>query len=211
MADNPTLYIVDGSAYVYRAFFGIRSQLSNSSGMPTNALYGFMKMLRGLIERENPDYLAVTFDRYDEEDEGKSFRHALYTEYKANRDSMPDDLRVQVPYFLKLVEAMNIPVLLESGVEADDVIATFTKQALENDLDVCVVSADKDLFQLVREGEVSVWHPVHEKLLDSNGVKELFGAPPERVTDVLGLMGDASDNIPGVRGIGGQGMDSNRL
>ena len=201
MADNPTLYIVDGSAYVYRAFFGIRSKLSNSSGMPTNALYGFMKMLRGLIERENPDYLAVTFDRYDEEDDGKSFRHALYSDYKANRDSMPDDLRVQVPYFLKLVEAMNIPVLLESGVEADDVIATFTKQALETDLDVCVVSADKDLMQLIGP-RVRMIDTMRDKVFDEQSVLDRFGVTPDKVKYVLALAGDTSDNVPGVPGIG---------
>jgi DNA polymerase-1 len=201
MADNPTLYIVDGSAYVYRAFFGIRSKLSNSSGMPTNALYGFMKMLRGLIEREDPDYLAVTFDRYDEEDDGKSFRHALYSDYKANRDSMPDDLRVQVPYFLKLVEAMNIPVLLESGVEADDVIATFTKQALEADLDVCVVSADKDLMQLIGP-RVRMIDTMRDKVFDEQSVLDRFGVTPDKIKYVLALAGDTSDNIPGVPGIG---------
>ncbi len=201
MADSNTLYIVDGSAYVYRAFFGIRSKLSNSSGMPTNAIYGFMKMLRGLIERENPDYLAVTFDRYDEEDDGKSFRHALYTDYKANRDAMPDDLRVQVPYFLKLVEAMNIPVLIESGVEADDVIATFTKQALETDLDVCIISADKDLMQLIGP-RVRMIDTMREKTFTEETVLERFGVTPDKVKYVLALAGDTSDNVPGVPGIG---------
>ena len=147
-ADAPTLYIVDGSAYIYRAFYAVR-RLSNSAGFPTNALYGFVNMFKKLIEQEDPDYLAMTFDRYDEEDEGKSFRHEMYEDYKANRSAMPDDLRVQVPYFLRFVEAMNVPVMIQSGVEADDVIATATRRARQEGLGVCIISADKDLMQLL--------------------------------------------------------------
>lgn len=198
---KPTLYIVDGSAYIYRAFFAVR-RLSNSKGQPTNALYGFMNMLRKLIEAEDPDYLAMTFDRYDEEDEKRSFRHELYEEYKGNRDSMPDDLQAQVPYFGRIVEAMNIPVLVESGVEADDVIATLTRKAREQDLDVCIVSADKDLLQLLTDDHVTMIDTMRGKTFTTAEVIERFQVGPDKVKHVMALAGDTSDNVPGVPGIG---------
>lgn len=195
-----TLHIVDGSAYIYRAFYAIR-RLSNSKGMATNALYGFVQMLKKLIEVEDPQYLAMTFDRYDEEDQGISFRHEMYAEYKANRDEMPDDLKVQVPYFERIVEAMNIPVLIQSGVEADDVIATLTRHAREAGLEVCIVSADKDLMQLVSE-HVRMIDTMRGKTFTPEEVEARFGVPPEKVKYVLALAGDTSDNVPGVPGIG---------
>ena len=202
MADqNPTLYIIDGSAYIYRAFYAVR-HLSNSKGMPTNALYGFLNMLKKLIDKEDPDYLAMIFDRYDEEDEKRSFRHEMYGEYKANRSQMPDDMRVQVPYFARIVEAMNIPVLAQSGVEADDVIATMTKQAVANDLEVCIVSADKDLLQLLTDERVRMIDTMRDKTYNRQDVIERFGVPPEQVRHVMALAGDSSDNVPGVPGIG---------
>ena len=198
---NPTLYIVDGSAYIYRAFYAVR-HLSNSRGLPTNALYGFVNMIKKLIEQEDPDYIAVTFDRYDEEDEGKSFRHELYTDYKANRNEMPEDLRKQVPYFGKFIEALNIPVLIQSGVEADDVIATITKQAREEELDVCIVSADKDLMQLLTDEHVRMIDTMRDKTFTTKEVHERFNVSPDKVKYVLALAGDTSDNVPGVPGIG---------
>ena len=198
---NNTLYIVDGSAYIYRAFYAVR-RLSNSSGFPTNALYGFVQMLKKLIEQENPTHLAMTFDRYDEEDEGRSFRHELYSDYKANRDSMPDDLRLQVPYFQRIVEAMTIPVLIQSGVEADDVIATVTKQALAADMNVCIVSADKDLMQLLVTDRVRMIDTMRGKTFTPEEALERFGVEPARIRYVLALAGDTSDNVPGVPGIG---------
>ena len=200
-APNPTLYIVDGSAYIYRAFYAVR-HLSNSKGMPTNALYGFLNMLKKLIEKEDPDYLAMIFDRYDEEDEKRSFRHEMYDDYKANRSRMPDDMRVQVPYFSKLVRAMNIPVVAKSGVEADDVIATMTRKAVENDLKVCIVSADKDLMQLLTDDRIRMIDTMRDKAFDRQWVIDRFGVPPEQVRHVMALAGDSSDNVPGVPGIG---------
>lgn len=200
MSENNTLYIVDGSAYIYRAFYAVR-RLSNSKGFPTNALYGFVNMLKKLIEQENPTHLAMTFDRYDEEDEGRSFRHEIYSEYKANRDAMPDDLRVQVPFFIKIVEALTIPVLVKSKVEADDVIATVTRRALEEDLDVCIVSADKDLMQLLTD-RVRMIDTMRNKTFTPEEAVERFGVEPERIKYVLALAGDTSDNVPGVPGIG---------
>ncbi len=197
----PTLYIVDGSAYIYRAFYGVR-RLSNSSGLPTNALYGFVNMIKKLIEQEDPDYIAVTFDRYDEEDEQRSFRHEMYADYKANRSEMPEDLRRQVPYFQKFIEALNIPVLIESGVEADDVIATLTLKARAEDLNVCIVSADKDLMQLLTDDHVRMIDTMRDKTFTRDSVFERFTVGPERVKYVLALAGDTSDNVPGVPGIG---------
>ena len=124
---NETLYIVDGSAYIYRAFFAIRN-LSNSKGMPTNAIYGFIQMLRKLLEQEDPDYLAMTFDPFGSDVPG--FRWELYPDYKANRDEMPSDLRVQLPWFEQFVEAMSIPVLKVPGVEADGKVVVTSYEAM---------------------------------------------------------------------------------
>lgn len=198
---NPTFYIVDGSAYIYRAFYAVR-RLSNSSGFPTNALYGFVNMIKKLIEQEDPDYLAVTFDRHDEEDAGLSFRHELYEDYKANRSAMPDDLRAQLPYFQRFIEAMNIPVMIQSGVEADDVIATATRLALEEDLQVCIVSADKDLMQLLGDDGVRMIDTMRDKTFTREDVLERFNVEPDQVKYVMALSGDSSDNVPGVPGIG---------
>ncbi len=199
MPDKKTLALLDASGYLYRAFHAIRP-LTAPDGRPTNATFGFATMLRKLLSQRKPDAVAVCFDRPE-----KTFRHELDPQYKATRSAMPDDLVPQVADVKALCRAMGLSVVEEPGFEADDLIATLAERGARAGFAVEVVSADKDLFQLVREGEVAVWHPVHEKLLDAEGVKELFGAPPERVTDVLGLMGDSSDNIPGVRGIGEKG------
>lgn len=199
MPEKKTLALLDASGYLYRAFHAIRP-LTAPDGRPTNATFGFATMLRKLLSQRKPDAVAVCFDRPE-----KTFRHEMDPEYKATRAAMPDDLVPQVADVKALCRAMGLVVVEEPGFEADDLIGTLAEKGARAGFAVEVVSADKDLFQLVREGEVAVWHPVHERLLDSNGVKELFGAPPERVTDVLGLMGDSSDNIPGVRGIGEKG------
>ena len=199
MPEKKTLALLDASGYLYRAFHAIRP-LTAPDGRPTNATFGFATMLRKLLSQRKPDAVAVCFDRPE-----KTFRHEMDPEYKATRAAMPDDLVPQVADVKALCRAMGLVVVEEPGFEADDLIATLAEKGARAGFAVEVVSADKDLFQLVREGEVAVWHPVHDKLLDSEGVRELFGAPPERVTDVLGLMGDSSDNIPGVRGIGEKG------
>ncbi|MHB8798900.1 MAG: DNA polymerase I [Thermoanaerobaculia bacterium] len=199
MPEKKTLALLDASGYLYRAFHAIRP-LSAPDGRPTNATFGFATMLRKLLAQRKPDAVAVCFDRPE-----KTFRHEMDPQYKATRAAMPDDLVPQVADVKALCRAMGLAVVEEPGFEADDLIGTLAERGASAGFAVEVVSADKDLFQLVREGAVSVWHPVHEKLLDSAGVAELFGAPPERVTDVLGLMGDSSDNIPGVRGIGEKG------
>jgi DNA polymerase-1 len=199
MPERKTLALLDASGYLYRAFHAIRP-LTAPDGRPTNATFGFATMLRKLLSQRKPDAVAVCFDRPE-----KTFRHEMDPEYKATRAAMPDDLVPQVSDVKALCRAMGLAVVEEPGFEADDLIGTLAQKGARAGLHVEVVSADKDLFQLVKGDEVAVWHPTQEKLLDPAGVADLFGAPPERVVDVLGLMGDASDNIPGVKGIGEKG------
>ena len=164
--------------------------------MPTNAVYGFTTMLRKLLKEEKPRWLAVAFDL-----SGPTFRHDRYEGYKAHREPPPDDLNVQVPVAKDVCRALRIPLLELPGYEADDLIATYTRLGREAGFSVVVVASDKDLLQLVGDG-VTVLHPVRNVRLDPAGVTEAFGVPPERVRDVLGLMGDSVDNIPGVPGVG---------
>ncbi len=202
MPRDGTLYLVDGSAQVHRAFFAIRG-LATSRGMPTGAVYGFTTMLRKLLEDEQPPWIGISFDLA-----GPTFRHEAYADYKANRRRMEDDLAVQLPYVRKVCDAFRIPVVELAGYEADDVIATLARQAVDAGLKVVVVSGDKDLLQLVSK-DVLVLNPGREgtgaTLYDAKGVEEKFGVPPERVVDVLALVGDAVDNVPGVAGIGDKG------
>jgi len=193
---SPTLYLVDGSGYVFRAFYAI-PHLSTSQGMPTNAIRGFTSMLRALLASERPDHIAVAFDT-----KHKTFRSDLYPDYKANRPPPPPDLVPQFPWFRKVVRAMNIPALELAGYEADDVIGTLARRAVEEwDYDPVIVSGDKDLLQLV-DDRTTMIDPMKRKRFGPSEVEERFGVPPERVADVLGLAGDTSDNIPGVPGIG---------
>jgi DNA polymerase-1 len=196
-AESPskTLYLVDGTSQLFRAYYAIRS-LTNAEGLPTNAVYGFTTMLRKLVRDEKPAYLGVAFDPG-----GPVFRHEQYAEYKANRPPAPEDLTVQTPYAKQVCEALGIPVLELKGYEADDLIATIATRAREQGFAVVVVASDKDLLQLVERG-VDVLNPSKNERLDSDGVEASFGVRPERVRDVLGLMGDAVDNVPGVPGVG---------
>ena len=195
----PTLALIDASGLLYRAFYAIRG-LTGPGGRPTNATYGFANMVRKLLADRRPDAVAVAFDRKE-----KTFRHEMDENYKAQRAPMPDDLVPQLADARALCEAMGLAVVEEAGFEADDLIGTLAERAFRAGLRVEIVSADKDLFQLVRGDQVVVWHPTKEVVLDAKGIAELFGAPPERVVDVLAIMGDASDNIPGVAGIGEKG------
>ncbi len=202
MADKPprpTIALVDASNYLYRAFYAIRG-LTGPGGRPTNAVFGFATMLRKLLADRKPDAVAIAFDRPE-----KTFRHELDESYKAQRAAMPDDLVPQIEDAKRLCRAMGLAVVEEPGYEADDLIATLADRAKREGLRVEIASADKDLFQLVEDDRVVVWHPMKEELLDAKGVKEFFGVPPEKVVDVLALMGDASDNIKGVAGIGEKG------
>ena len=195
MASPPTLYLVDGSSYLYRAFHGL-PQLTTSSGEPTGALLGVANMLRRLLREEDPERIGVIFDA-----PGKTFRHEMYPEYKANRPPMPDDLRAQVQAIHDLVRAMGLPLIQVPDVEADDVIATLARAA-EAEGRRCVISTgDKDLAQLVSETTTLV-NTMTDSRLDPEGVCDKFGVPPERIVDLLALTGDSSDNIPGVHKCG---------
>jgi len=199
---DKTLYLIDGSAQLHRAYFAIRG-LATSRGLPTNATYGFTTMLRKLYADFDPKWVGISFDL-----PGPTFRHQEYAQYKSHRPKMDDDLAVQLPYVRRLCAAFRIPLLEIEGFEADDVIATLSGQAVDAGMKVVVVSGDKDLLQLVSDN-VHVLNPGREgsgaTLYDRRGVEEKFGAPPERVVDVLGLVGDAVDNVPGVPGIGDKG------
>jgi ribonuclease HI len=193
---SPQLYLLDGSGYIYRAYYGIRD-LATADGMPTNAVFGFTRMLLGLLQESRPDYLAVVFDRPREE----TFRRKIYPEYKAHRDAMPEDLIAQVPYIKRILQALNIPALEAPGFEADDVIATLARRYAAEKIQVTVVTGDKDLMQIVGD-RICLLDTMKDKCSGPQEVLDRFGVPPELVPDVLGLAGDTSDNIPGVPGIG---------
>jgi ribonuclease HI len=192
----PQLYLLDGSGYIYRAYYGIRD-LATSGGMPTNAVSGFTRMLLGLLQDHRPDYLAVVFDPPREE----TFRRKIYPEYKAHREAMPADLVPQLPYIRKMLKALNIPAVEAPGFEADDVIATLARRHAAEGVEVTVVTGDKDLLQIVGDG-IGLLDTMKDVRSGPQEVLDRFGVPPELVTDVLGLAGDTSDNIPGVPGIG---------
>jgi DNA polymerase-1 len=192
---RPAFYIIDGNSYIYRAFYAIKT-LSTSSGLPTNAVFGFTNMLLKVIQEKRPDHIAIAFDP-----KGPTRRHAEFKEYKAHRPPMPRDLVPQIPYIHKLVEAFRIPVFIREGQEADDVIATLAVRALQDGMNVVIVTGDKDILQLVRPG-ITVYDTLKDKTYGPGDVEERFGVPPDRMVEIMGLMGDASDNIPGVPGIG---------
>jgi DNA polymerase-1 len=195
---RPRLYLIDGYSNIFRAFYAIRN-LSNSRGEPTNAVYGFVTMLRKLLREENPELVGVAL-----EGGGEGVRTARFAEYKANRAPMPEDLAGQIPWIRQILEAQHIPMLQVERYEADDVLGTLARQAADADYDVVIVSADKDLMQLVTD-RVSLYHTGRGKLMGPADVEADFGVPPQKVPDVLALMGDSIDNIPGVPGIGDKG------
>lgn len=195
MSKQQKIYLVDGSSYIYRAYFAIR-HLSNSRGEATNAVYGFTNMLMTLLRDEQPDMMAVIFDT-----KGPTFRKELYPDYKANRAAMPEDLVPQIPLIKDVVRAFNLPALELAGYEADDIIATLARRYAAEGLDVTVVTGDKDLMQIV-DDHVKLLDTMKGKVSRREDVIERFGVPPEQVLDILGLAGDSSDNIPGVPGIG---------
>ncbi len=194
--EEKTLYLIDGSSYVYRAYHAIRSGLQNSKGLPTNAVFGFCKMLTKLMEEKNPAYLAVLFDM-----KGPTFRHELYAEYKANRPPMPEELAMQLPYIRQIVEGYRIPLLSVQGYEADDLMGTLARQARSEGFSVVLVTGDKDFIQLLTEN-ISLWDTMKDKVKTPAAVRKEMGIEPEQMTDVMALWGDTSDNIPGVPGIG---------
>jgi DNA polymerase-1 len=194
--DKAPLVLVDGSSYLYRAFFGL-PPLTSPSGEPTGAIYGVTNMLKKLMADFSPEHVAVVFDA-----SGKTFRDEIFEEYKATRDPMPDDLRAQVEPLNELVEALGFPMLIVSGVEADDVIGTLAKRGMEEGMRVVISTGDKDMAQLVEGDQVTLINTMSDTRLNREGVKEKFDVWPEQIIDYLALVGDSSDNIPGVPGVG---------
>ncbi|HWF59153.1 MAG TPA: DNA polymerase I [Nitrospira sp.] len=194
-AARKTLYLIDGSAYIYRAFFALPA-LNNSRGLQTNAVYGFTTTLLKIIREHKPDGLAVAFD-----EKGPTHRHEEFKEYKAQRPPMPDGMKAQIPYIHQVVEALNIPEVRQTGYEADDLIGTLARQAEQAGYDVVIVTGDKDMLQLVTP-HIRIYDPVKDKWSGEAECVAKFGVDPGRVIEVMGLMGDSSDNIPGVKGIG---------
>ncbi len=190
-----TLLLVDGSSYLYRAFHGL-PDLRNSHQEPTGAIYGVLNMLRKLHKEFPSDYSVCVFDA-----KGKTFRNDLYPEYKANRSAMPDDLRAQIEPLHEAITAMGWPILIQEGVEADDVIGTLCKEAAQHQFNVVVSTGDKDLAQLVNK-HVTLINTMTNEKLDIEGVKNKFGLMPNQIIDYLTLIGDTSDNVPGVEKVG---------
>lgn len=195
MADSKLFVLVDGSSYLYRAFHAMPN-LSNSRGTPTGAVYGVINMLRRLLKDYDPEYMAVVFDA-----PGKTFRDDIYPEYKATRSAMPDDLVRQVEPIHAIVRAMGLPLLMVEGVEADDVIGTLARQAAVEGRATLISTGDKDMAQLV-DAHVELVDTMKDARYDRAGVEERFGIPPELIVDYLALIGDTSDNIPGIPGVG---------
>jgi DNA polymerase-1 len=199
-SNTPRLFLIDAMGFIFRAYYAPMERLRNAQGMPTKVPYIFANMVRRLVKDWHPDYLGVVFDV-----SAPTFRDKLFAEYKAKRPPMPDDLSVQLPYVRRYVEAMRLPILEYPGFEADDVIGALARQAAAKNMEVFIVTSDKDMLQLVG-GPVRVLIPTKGDLLvDENKVVELLGVPPGKVPDVMSLMGDTIDNIPGAKGIGEKG------
>ncbi len=189
------LYIIDGNSLIYRSYYAIRN-LRSSKGFPTNAIYGFISMINKLLRENPPDYIAVAFDV-----SRKTFRNEIYEKYKAQRPPMPDELLKQIPLIKEFLKAYKIPILELENFEADDVIGTLSSLAKEKEVQVIIVTGDKDFYQLVDENTF-IFNPSKDELFDREKVKEYIGVYPEQIVDLLSLQGDSADNIPGVPGIG---------
>ncbi|MCG8333693.1 MAG: DNA polymerase I, partial [Proteobacteria bacterium] len=189
------LLLIDGSSYIFRAFYGVRATLKNREGLPTNAVFGFKNMLLQLLKTENPTHCAMIFDKA-----GPTFRNEIYSEYKSNRDAAPEDLKVQFEPIFEFSRLLNLPVIQMDGFEADDVIGSLAKK-LASEIKVTIISGDKDLTQLVTE-DVHMVDTMNDRTFTPDEVKSKFGVPPEMIAEYLALIGDTSDNIPGAAGIG---------
>ena len=196
-------YLIDGSGYIFRAYYALPPLSRKSDGLPTGAVSGFCSMLFKLLEDsksrdnlEKPTHFAVIFDSAR-----KNFRNEIYSDYKANRSEAPEDLIPQFEYIRKSVKAFNLPSVELINYEADDLIATYVEQILKKGANVTIVSSDKDLMQLYKPG-VRIYDPMKNKFIDKNDIEKKFGVEPDKVVDVQSLAGDTSDNVPGVPGIG---------
>ncbi|NPA52473.1 MAG: 5'-3' exonuclease [Aquificae bacterium] len=187
--------LIDGSSYIYRAFYALPS-LTSPKGEPTGAIYGFIRMISKLLKELQPEYIAVAFDY-----PGKTFRHEEYKEYKATRKETPDELKAQIPKIKQILKLWGIKVIEIPGYEADDIIATLAKKAVEKGFEVIIVTPDKDMLQLVND-KIKVLNPVNDELFDKDKIKEKYGIYPEQFVDFLTLIGDKVDNLIGVHGIG---------
>ena len=192
---DKVLYIIDASAYIHRAYHAIRP-LTTSAGIPTNAVYGFIKLINKVKNEQKPDYIAVCFDH-----PSKNFRHQLSPVYKANRKEIDEDLKKQMPIARQAVDAMKLAHFEQAGFEADDVIGTVAKKAEKEGVKVVIVTGDKDLFQLVNDN-IHIWNESKNIMFDSQKVYEKYGLYPDKIVDMLALMGDNCDNVCGVKGIG---------
>ncbi|MEW6456536.1 MAG: DNA polymerase I [Acidobacteriota bacterium] len=193
-----TIYLVDANSLIYRSYYAIRG-LSNSNGFPTNAIFGFLNTIKKILKEKKPELIGVVFDSSE-----KTLRRISFEQYKAQRPPMPKDLSVQIPKIKEILNAYNITFFEIPQYEADDVIGTIAEKALKSNYQVIIISTDKDVFQLVKNG-IKVYNPSKEIILDEKEVKEFFGVYPSQVVDVLSLWGDSTDNVPGVPGIGEKG------
>jgi len=193
--DKETVYLIDGSSYIYRAYHAIRG-LTNSKGFPTNAILGFTKMVLKLLSDKEPKYLAIVFDA-----KGPTFRHKIYEDYKANRPPMQEDMRVQLPVLKEVVRNLGLKMFELGGYEADDIIGTLARVCEGKGFSVVMVTGDKDFRQVITPA-VSMWDTMKDKVTDYSTLKEAYRFEPEKFIDVMGLSGDTSDNIPGVPGVG---------
>ena len=195
MSQQEPVYLIDASAYIYRAYHAI-APLTNKSGLPTHAVYGFTNILLRVLREKAPRFIGIAFDV-----RGPNFRHEMYPAYKANRPAMPDDLACQIPYIKEIVAAHNFACLERQGYEADDLLASAAKKLAAQGHPVIVVSGDKDLLQLVSE-TITVWDPMRDVFMNPEAVQKKYNIPPGQLLDFFALMGDSSDNVPGVAGIG---------
>ena len=196
MTGRPSrLVLIDGSSYIYRAFFALPPSV-NSAGSPTNATYGFLSFMMKLLKRHRPEYVAVVLDA-----SRQTFRNHMFAEYKSNRRQAPASLLLQLPHIRRVLDALNVVALELEDYEADDLIGTLCATLCDENCDLIVVSSDKDLMQLVTN-KVSLFDNVNERWIGPHEVMARFGVEPDRVPEVLGLMGDVVDNIPGVKGVG---------
>ena len=191
----PTLYLIDGNSYIYRAFYAVRG-LTASDGTPTNAIYGFINMVFKILRDKRPDYFSIVFDT-----PGPTHRHDAYEDYKAHRPGMPDELKAQIPMIKEIVDAFRIHTIEMEGYEADDLLGVIAKMAESKGFDVLIVTGDKDMCQVVSP-KVKLYDSMKEKITEEKDVIEKFGVPPIQFPEIIALMGDASDNIPGAPGIG---------
>jgi DNA polymerase-1 len=190
------LYLFDGSAFLYRSFFAL-PPLTTSSGFPTGAIYGFLRSILAILKTEKPNYMAIAFDL-----PAPTQRKLAYSEYKSQRPPTPDPLKVQIPVIKELINLLGIKLLEMPGYEADDLIAYLTQKAKKEGFKVKIYSPDKDVLQLVEGNQVVVINPISEEVFDENKVIEKFGVPPQKLADYLALVGDKTDNIEGVKGVG---------